>query len=1438
MRRLATLSVVAAIAAAGFGILLQAGIPQVPTGTWAPAGFLADARMDSETALLDDGRVLIIGGTGLTGALATVELFDTEGSWWLAAPMAVARTGHTATALADGRVLVTGGQNADGVTADAELYYPASDAWVAVPNMVEARAGHTATLLDDGRVLIAGGSSEPSFSVEIFDPATDSFTFAGSSPLVRTDHAAALLGDGRVLIAGGWSGGAATGAADIYDPAIGLLTPTTDLQVARIGHSATALIGGQVLIVGGRDGVTDLSSVEVFDPATETFAVVGSALAVARSGHRAFSLPNNNNVLVVGGRAAGVPLASAELFTPWTGALSATNAMGAARAGLTGSAVGQDGMLLVAGGATSESLHVSSELYGFATVKTDKDDYAPGQTVVITGGGWQPGETVTLLLQEYVSPAFHDDLVLTATADENGNILNTEFFPLQHDIGVRFYLTGTGQTTGWSAQTTFTDGPPKISLEQCRNGAAVSPNACSDLGGSVGWVNGNAGASQAHLLEGFSIPYRAVMENLPTGTDITVVFGYDIKHGGKHALDYLTHFARLDPHLVNFGHGPEMVTPKSGVSGISATTMTFPIPAPSSVSSCASDVGDQPATSFNALPAGQRLMTLFGGTITNVLYDGAQGCLTDAQAETQIAVSFTVVNPTAVLAWGGHIAKATDWGPGNSAGAISGSPFHMRLISWSLGNLGHQDRSLSAGAVISPGAITIVKDATPVGSTSFSFTGSPVPLTNFSLVDDGSATDTKVFSDITNFTTYTVTENTPPGWDLTGIGCVVAGENGGSQDINGATVTIDLKEGENVTCTFANTQQQGDLIVIKHVINDDGGTAVAADWTMDITGTNVSSTGFAGEEAPGVTVTLDAGAYSVDESGDPSGYTKSLSADCSGTIAAGETKTCTITNDDVAPTLKLVKEVINLDGGDAGPDDWTLTAISTGGDATRDISTLGGSGGFETVFANAVYDLAESPDPLTGYTTGSFSCVGGTQSGSTITLAEGETGVICTITNDDVAPTLKLVKEVINLDGGDAGPDDWTLTAISTGGDATRDISTLGGSGVFETVFANVGYDLSETGLAGYTAGSFSCVGGTLVGSTVTLTEGETGVVCTITNDDIPGTLIIQKVAVGIGLQTAEFDFEISPPVGAQFTETISVSGGGVQGQAAFTLSGLALGAPPHTVTELALPVNWVFTSLNCSLTGSGAGTSTFSTSGQTATVTLVGAGDTVTCVYTNTHVATRATQGFWSTHLNVMSNGQSLMNIISAIGLQLCGNGSLVGAGDTVTCVYTNTHVATRATQGFWSTHLNVMSNGQSLMNIISAIGLQLCGNPARVVDMVPELMGGFWSRISRTAGPPKGTRRNPLDQARMQLIQQLLAAVLNNHVFGADDEGAITAGERSAYCGTNRRGAIIMAADALATFNESGGSAPFPDGFEQGSADPKTARSIADRPFWDMLP
>ena len=91
-----------------------------------------------------------------------------------------------------------------------------------------------------------------------------------------------------------------------------------------------------------------------------------------------------------------------------------------------------------------------------------------------------------------------------------------------------------------------------------------------------------------------------------------------------------------------------------------------------------------------------------------------------------------------------------------------------------------------------------------------------------------------------------------------------------------------------------------------------------------------------------------------------------------------------------------------------------------------------------------------------------------------------------------------------NNDGGNAVTDDWTLTATrsSGSGDASRDFSNLGGSGVFETVFANAGYNLAESTVGGYTAGSWSCDGGSLLGSTITLTIND-AVTCTITNDDI-----------------------------------------------------------------------------------------------------------------------------------------------------------------------------------------------------------------------------------------------------------------------------------------------------------------------------------------------
>jgi len=221
----------------------------------------------------------------------------------------------------------------------------------------------------------------------------------------------------------------------------------------------------------------------------------------------------------------------------------------------------------------------------------------------------------------------------------------------------------------------------------------------------VSWINGNLNSQQAHFLEGYSIPYRAILGDLEVGKTYTLVIGFDQRDGSKHALDYITHFQRLESHTP-FSHPAEMVDPLLDITGFPAsyftTTDVFTIPAPSVTGS---PVAGQPATSFNALPAGEQVMTGYNMDLLNVTYNSS-GSLTDAHSETVIHVTFTAQKETAVLAWGGHIASQIDWGKGESASAISGSPYHMRLKKWIIDgadvSIGNQDRSLKTDAVFIP----------------------------------------------------------------------------------------------------------------------------------------------------------------------------------------------------------------------------------------------------------------------------------------------------------------------------------------------------------------------------------------------------------------------------------------------------------------------------------------------------------------------------------------------------------------------------------------------------------------------------------------------------------------------------------------------------------------------------------------------------------------
>lgn len=306
------------------------------------------------------------------------------------------------------------------------------------------------------------------------------------------------------------------------------------------------------------------------------------------------------------------------------------------------------------------------------------------------------------------------------------------------------------------------------------------------------------------------------------------------------------------------------------------------------------------------------------------------------------------------------------------------------------------------------------------------------------------------------------------------------------------------------TTTFQN------IFVIKHVINNNGGTKSAGDFTINATGNNPSPSTFQGSEA-GTLVQIGTGSYSVDEVADP-GYTKTLSAGCSGTVNAGETKICTITNDDVPqPTLKLTKSVTNNNGGTKTPADWTLTATGSGG-----FSDTGDSTTFHTVNAGTSYALSESTVPGYGQV-GNWSCNGGNQNGNNITLSSGQ-NVTCSVTNDDIAPSLTLNKIVSNTHGGTATESQWTLTATGTGQSPTN-LSGPGAPGNADVVsgsnFKADTYTLGESaGPNGYAHSNFSCTNGvTVTNSQITLANGQT-TVCSITNSDIAPHLTVNKMVI------------------------------------------------------------------------------------------------------------------------------------------------------------------------------------------------------------------------------------------------------------------------------------------------------------------------------------
>jgi len=429
-------------------------------------------------------------------------------------------------------------------------------------------------------------------------------------------------------------------------------------------------------------------------------------------------------------------------------------------------------------------------------------------------------------------------------------------------------------------------------------------------------------------------------------------------------------------------------------------------------------------------------------------------------------------------------------------------------------------------------------------------------------------------------------------WELSAITCEDPTHNS-SGDVISQTATFAVGPGETVTCTFANTQQ-GKIVIEKQTLPD--GEAAVFDFSGDISGQAWDGWQLVAVEPPGVYSTRELAPdgwhltsvvcednIGGDSTGNPDSGIASID------LAAGETVTCTFSNEKINPNLGRILVVKQtLPDGDLQTFEFTGDAAGTIGDDQ----------------AIAVYNLAPGTYTATeivptGWKLQSIVCQDPSGDSSrnlatktaTFNVAAGEE-VRCTFTNKKMVGTIIVVKQTLP----DGDPQTFTFSGKAAG--------TIGdGQQIVVDNLAPGTYTATEVAPAGWKLTGISCQDptGNSAGSlayrkaTFRVAAGET-VKCTFTNTRL-GTIVVRKQTVPSGSLTK---FAFSGAVTGRIAD-----GGQLQ----------KLNVKPGTYNAVeTVPAGWAVTGIECvDPTGDSYGNLALRKA-----FFLIGPGETVTCTFTN----------------------------------------------------------------------------------------------------------------------------------------------------------------------------------------------------------------------------
>jgi len=353
---------------------------------WIPTSPLLQGHSGHVAVKLGNGDVLIIGGDGSKDC----QIYDHETETWaFTDSLNIGRQDFTAVLLEDGRVMVIGG----GVPYNlghgtCELYDTTTHTWAMTDTLNTTRGYARAVVLNDGRVLVTGGLDIMTLisACEIYDPTTETWTPTSQPSEPQWGHDLCLLDNGRVLSVGGFRDfGMNMAGCHIFDPVTETWTATNPLNYRRWKLTAVRLITDDVLVVGGQNAsFVNIPQCEVYNVSAGTWTVTSNNINPGRIGHTCTKLQNPDpRVWLIGGESA---LSDCEFFHAYAGLWEDTDALIPGREDHSATLL-DNGNILVTGGTpnTTDCQIFDPPPYGISEQKVIETENAAFTTTILNG---------------------------------------------------------------------------------------------------------------------------------------------------------------------------------------------------------------------------------------------------------------------------------------------------------------------------------------------------------------------------------------------------------------------------------------------------------------------------------------------------------------------------------------------------------------------------------------------------------------------------------------------------------------------------------------------------------------------------------------------------------------------------------------------------------------------------------------------------------------------------------------------------------------------------------------------------------------------------------------------------------------------------------------------------------------------------------------------